>query len=63
MTMQLGLNYYAYSKHFFCKIYVSVILQLSGMKLATHNHNSFHRKKILQIFVLNTISHTSKLER
>lgn len=43
--MQLGLNYYAYSKHFFCKIYVSVILQLSGMKLAIHNHNSFHRKK------------------
>lgn len=45
MTMQLGLNYYAYSQHFFCKIYVSVILQLSGMKLAIHNHNSFHRKK------------------
>lgn len=40
MAMQLGLNYCAYSKLCFCKIYVSVILQCSGMKLAIHNHST-----------------------
>lgn len=59
--MQLVLNYYVYFKYFFCKIYVSVILQLSGMKLSIHDHST--EKKIIQIFVLNTISHISKPER
>lgn len=59
--MQLVLSYYAYSKHCFWKIYVSVILQLSGMKLAINNHST--EKKTIQVFVLNTIGHTSKLRR
>lgn len=55
MTTQLGLNCCAYSKHCFCKIYVSVILQLSGMKLAIHNHST-EKNFLLNFFERQSIT-------
>lgn len=48
MTTYLRLNYCAYSKYCFCKIYDWVILQLSGMKIAIHNQSA--EKKPLTFF-------------
>lgn len=61
MTTKLVLNYYVYFKYFFCKIYVSVILQLSGMKLSIHDHSTEKKNSSNFCFKYNQ-SHL-KLER